>query len=160
MPRSPILIASGLIVIVNLGCSPAERSESGEIESAGSVDAFALRVGDCYDDQMFSSDGFSEVSDVPGVPCSVAHDNEVYATFDLSGSEFPGDDEVVELADEGCLDRFEGAIGATYEESVLLITTLYPTRASWTQAEDREVICGAYHMELEKLTGSVLNSGM
>lgn len=157
MPRSRILIVSALLVIMNLGCAPAERGESGEIETAGSVDAFTLRVGDCYDDQMFSSDG---VSEVPGVPCGVAHDNEVYATFDLSGSEFPGDDEVVELADEGCLDRFEAAIGATYEESVLMITTLYPTRASWAQAKDREVICGAYQMDLEKLTGSVLNSGM
>ena len=155
MLRSRILHASALLILMNLGCAPAERDESGAIETAGAVDAFMLRVGDCYDDQRSG-----EISDVPGVPCSEAHDNEVYATFDLSGSEWPGDDKVSELADQGCLDRFERAIGVTYEESVLMFTTLVPSRSSWMQGKDREVVCGAYHMELEKLTGTVLNSGM
>ena len=155
MLRSRILLASALFAITNFGCTPAERNESGEIETAGAVDAFSIRVGDCYNDQTAD-----EVSDVPGVPCSEAHDNEVYATFDLSGSEWPGDDEILELGDQGCLERFEAAIGAPYEESILMFTTLVPSRTSWMRGKDREVVCGAYHMELEKLTGTVLNSGM
>lgn len=35
-----------------------------------------------------------------------------------------------------------------------------PSKQSWGQRKDREVVCVAYHMELEKLTGSVLGSGM
>ena len=66
----------------------------------------------------------------------------------------------LELADLGCLERFEKYVGATYEESELAITHLVPSEASWTQINDREVVCVAYHMELEKLTGSVRDSGM
>ena len=156
MCRNGTLLASALLLLMNTGCAPAERSETGEIETAGSVDAFTIRVGDCYNDRTTDP---QEVTDVPGVPCTEPHDNEVYATFDLPMSEWPGEDRVNELADDGCLERFKGAIGATYEESVLMITTLIPTKGSWAEMGDREVVCVAYHMDLEKLTGTVLNSG-
>jgi hypothetical protein len=35
------------------------------------------------------------------------------------------------------------AIGATYDESVLVVTTLFPTEASWDRRKDREVVCVA-----------------
>ena len=150
------LPVSFLLALLTFGCSPAERGESGEIESAGAVDAFTLQVGDCYNDRAFQTD---EVSDVPGVPCSEPHDNEVYATFDLEGSAWPGDDRVPQLAEDGCLSRFAGAIGATYEKSVLMFTTIYPTQSSWTRVKDREVICAAYDMNLKKRTGSMMGGG-
>jgi len=146
-----------LVTITGLACTPAERGETGEIETAGALDAFAMRAGDCFDDRAFEAD---EVTDVPAVPCSNPHDNEVFAVFDVPLDKWPGLDRVNEVADEGCLERFPKAIGATYEESVLYITTMVPTQGSWEQRSDREVICVAYHMELEKLTSSALGSGM
>jgi len=157
MSRNRTLYAASMLLLLNLACSPAERNAAGEIESAGSVDAFAIRVGDCFDDQTSFS---GEVSDVPGVPCDQPHDNEVYATFDLTMASWPGEEQANEVADAGCLERFEAAIGADYDDSVLMITTLVPSKGSWAQMGDREVVCSAYHMELEKLTGSVLSSGM
>jgi hypothetical protein len=157
MPRRHFVVASFVVILFGLACAPAERDDEGAIEGAGSVDAFTMRIGDCFDDQSAFSE---EVSDVPGVPCSTAHDNEVYATFDVTLAEWPGEDQLNELANEGCLERFEPAIAASYEESVLMFTTLVPSKGSWGQRNDREVVCAAYHMELEKLTGSVLNSGM
>ncbi len=156
MYKDRACFVSALLLLMSAGCSPAERSETGEIETAGSVDAFTIRVGDCFDDQFTFGD---EVSDVPGVPCTDPHDNEVYAKFDLQVSEWPGDDRANELADEGCLDRFERAIGARFDDSILQITTMIPTAGSWAERGDREVVCIAYHMELDKLTGTVLNSG-
>jgi hypothetical protein len=155
MLRSLVLCTVVPLALSSFGCAPAERAETGEIESAGAVDAFALRVGDCFDDQSGS-----EVLDVPGVPCSEPHDNEIYAVFDLQGNEWPGKDVVSSLAEEGCFERFEAAIGASYEESVLVFWPLIPTEGSWRGRKDREVLCAAYHMDLEKLTGSVLASGM
>ena len=140
-----------------LGCAPAERNEAGEIEQAGSVDAFAMHVGDCFNDQMRLTE---DVSDVPGVPCSEPHDNEVFATFDLASDVWSGDERVIELAEAGCMEHFEGYVGATYDESVLMVTSLTPTQGSWNQIEDREVVCVTYHMEDEKLTNSVRNTGM
>ena len=66
----------------------ADRDESGAIVGEGSIDAFSMRVGDCFND----IDSFDEVSSVPGVPCSEPHDNETYAVFDVSIEEYPGDD--------------------------------------------------------------------
>lgn len=157
MPRRHFVFTSSVVILFGLACAPAERGDEGVIEGAGSVDAFAMQIGDCFDDQLAFSE---EVSDVPGVPCSTAHDNEVYATFAVTLAEWPGEDRLNDLANEGCLERFEAAIAASYEESVLMFTTLVPSTDSWGQRNDREVVCAAYHMELDKLTGSVLKSGM
>ncbi len=144
-------------LLLTAACSAAERDDAGEIAVAGAVDAFSIRVGDCYDDEMFFAD---EVTEVPGIPCVEPHDNEVFALFDLSGVRYPGDERVLDLADAGCLERFAGYVGADYDESVLMITTLVPSEESWVGIDDREVVCVAYHMELEKLTGSVRATGM
>ena len=104
MSRNRTLYAASMLLLLNLACSPAERNAAGEIESAGSVDAFTIRVGDCFDDQTSFS---GEVSDVPGVPCDQPHDNEVYATFDLTMASWPGEEQANEVADAGCLERFE-----------------------------------------------------
>jgi hypothetical protein len=151
-------VAAGLVAVVAAAIgitTAAQRNEAGEITSAGTVDAFAVRVGDCFDDEAFES---TEISEVPGVPCSQAHDNEVYAAFDISG-EWPGTERIEELAYEGCFDRFAAAVGKSYEESVIDYTTIYPSEGSWKQRDDREVLCVAYHMEGEKLTGSVMGIG-
>ena len=133
----------------------ADRDESGAIVGEGSVDAFQMRVGDCFDDGSTFAD--DEVSDVPGVPCSKPHDNEVYAVFDVSGSSFPGD-RIADMAHEGCLQRFEAFVGRDYDSSALDIATLYPSRESWQQQNDREVVCAVYDIDAKKLTGTVEGS--
>ena len=152
-----IIAAAGVAIAAALGISSmAQRNDAGEIMTAGSVDAFEVRVGDCFDDGAFASE---DVSEVPGVPCSDPHDNEVYALFDLPPGDFPGDEQVDQQARLGCYERFEGAIGRSYEDSEIDYIAMYPTAESWTQINDREVVCIAFHMEYEKLTGSVLGSG-
>lgn len=120
------------------------------------VDAFQMRVGDCYDDEPSNPD---QVADVPGKPCSELHDNEVFALFDVPTTVFPGDDFLTDYADDGCLDWFEAYVGATYKESDLAITHLVPSSQSWREAGDRVIVCVAYQMELEKISGSVRDSG-
>ena len=152
--RSILGIAGATIAAVIGFASAAQRNDAGEITAAGSVDAFEVRIGDCFDDEVFEQ---SEISEIPAVPCSQPHDNEVYALFDIQG-EWPGDERVEELAYEGCLERFAGAIGKAYDDSEIDYTVMYPTEGSWEQRNDREVVCIAYHMEYEKLTGSVRGS--
>lgn len=153
MPRAfvPFL---GLAAFLLVGCGDAGRDEAGAIDTAGDVSVFSLRVGDCYDDH---DEG--EVTDVAGVPCDAPHDNEVIALFDLPEGPWPGEEEVRALGRAGCLERFEAAIGAAYEASELEVYPLTPTAATWNEQDDREIVCSAYHMEFEKLTGSVLASG-
>lgn len=143
-----------VVVLVVGGCGVGGDAAGGSDD--GPIDAFGMQPGDCFDDTFFTA---GELTEVPGVPCDQPHDNEVYATFDVTGDVFPGDDQLDQLADQGCLARFEAAIGRPYEESTLVFTKLTPSERSWAELSDREVVCVAYHMELEKLTGSVLGSG-
>jgi hypothetical protein len=147
----PVVFA---VTSVSLGCDAA-RDDTGAIAEAGAVSVFSLRVGDCFDDH-----DPGDVQRVAALPCDEDHDNEVFATFDLAEGTWLGDDEVTRLGQEGCNERFSGAIGASYEESVLEFYPMTPTEGSWDDRDDREIVCVAYHMELAKLDRSVLGSGM
>ena len=133
----------------------ADRDESGAIVGEGSVDAFSLRVGDCFN----SESSATEVSSVPGVPCSDLHDYETYAVFDVNVTEYPGEDGMLELAFESCMDRFSAYVGADYESSTLEVTSMFPSPESWRQ-DDREVLCAVYDMNGEQLVGSTRGSGI
>lgn len=115
------------------------RNEHNEIIESGGLGAFVIEVRDCLN--LPSEVG--EVQSVEGVPCSHPHNAQAYAVFDVMGfgDEFPGSAAFQEQAFEGCYDRFEGFVGVPYEESELYIETLEPTEGSWTQLDDREIVC-------------------
>jgi len=146
-----IYIIAALGFVIYGAVTDADRDSSGAIVGSGNVDAFNIRVGDCFDDSSSYDD---EVDSLPGVPCSQPHDNETYAVFDVTVSSYPQDDAMAELANESCLERFETFVGKEYQSSTLEIMTLYPTAQSWRQ-DDREVICAVYDMNAAKLEGSV-----
>lgn len=133
----------------------ADRDETGAIVDEGSIDAFEMRVGDCFDDGSTFADDNPEVNSVAGIPCSNPHDNEVYAVFDVNATSFPDGDEMARMAFESCKQRFTSFVGKDYESSDLDIATLYPTRDSWNRQNDREVVCAVYDVAAAKLTGSV-----
>lgn len=134
----------------------AERGDDGAIVEAGALSAFEIQIGDCFDDEAFAAE---EISEIPAIPCSQPHDNEVYATFDVTAEEFPGDEEIDWLASEGCYERFADAIGKSYEDSIIDFTTMYPSSGSWKNG-DREIVCIGFHMELEKLDATIIGSGI
>mgnify|MGYP001825715670 CR=1 FL=1 len=145
----------GLGVIGYNVATEADRDASGAIVDGGNVDAFTIRLGDCFNNtSSLAGDEAGEVSSLPGVPCSEPHDNEVYAVFDVNYESFPGDDLMSERAFEACLARFEGFVGMEYESSTLDITALYPSSQSWSVHGDREVVCAVYDKNGGQLTGS------
>ncbi|TNU72905.1 hypothetical protein FH969_14260 [Miniimonas arenae] len=120
--------------------------------SSGS--AFSLEKGDCFNDP----DDTTEVSDVPIVDCSEAHDNEVYAEYDIDGDDYPGTDAVQQEASDFCLKEFESFVGASYEDTTNLdVYMLYPTDGSWDQG-DRTVTCAVYSLDGQS-TGTLAGSG-
>lgn len=150
-----ILAALGFVVYGAV--TEVDRDESGAIVGGGSVDAFEMQVGDCFDDSYSFGD---EVSNLPGIPCSEPHDNETFAVFDLSLTSYPdNEDAMAEIAHDSCVERFDSFVGRDYQSSALDIVTLYPTHNSWSQ-NDREVVCAVYDMEENKLVGSVKGSGL
>lgn len=146
-----IYIIAALAFAIYGAVTDADRDSTGAIVDGGNVDAFNIRVGDCFDD---SSSYDSEVNSLPGVPCSQPHDNETYAVFDVTVSSYPEGDAMAELANESCLERFESFVGKDYQSSTLKIMTLYPTAQSWRQ-DDHEIVCVVYDMNAAKLEGSV-----
>ena len=146
-----IYIAAALGFVIYGAATDADRDSSGAIIGEGTVDAFQVRIGDCFDDTDAYAD---EVSSLPGVPCTEPHDNEAFAVFDLAITDYPGEDAMVELANNSCVDRFESFVGRDYESSSLDVLTMFPTVESWRQ-NDREIVCAVYDMEANKLVGSV-----
>lgn len=115
------------------------RNEQNEIIEAGGLGAFVIEVRDCLN----LPSELSEVQSVEGVPCNQPHNAQAYAIFDVTGfgDAFPGSAAFEEQAAQGCYDRFEGFVGLSYEKSELDIMTLEPTEESWTQLDDREIVC-------------------
>jgi hypothetical protein len=145
------LALSGCSVIEGVLPKPAETRDpqSGEIVGGGSTDVFTLQVGDCLNNDTLAD----EITEVPTVPCSTAHQYEVYADFELDGDRWPGDEEVTEQADAGCMARFESFVGVPFEESSLDFSFYWPTEESWIQQDDRLVSCLIY--DTTDATGSL-----
>ncbi len=139
------ILGAGALLVALTGCSVLQslvepepvRDETGEVVEGGQGDAFTLSVGDCLSEA--ASEG--EVTAVPIVPCSEPHDAEIYHDFQLEGTEYPGDEEITRLADEGCIGAFEDFVGLPYDASTLEVTYYTPTENSWNEVDDRLVSC-------------------
>ena len=145
-----LLFASGLTA-----CSggDATRDESSlEVIEGGDADVFSLQLGDC-----FNNVSSEEVSEVPVVPCSEAHDNEVFHIFEVPDGDFPGDEALDEAAAEECVPAFESFVGIAYMDSGLDYFPLTPTEAGWTVYGDREIVCSVYDPDAS-VTGSLVGA--
>ena len=121
------------------------------LSACGGTSVFEMAVGDCFDDPS----QFDEVSSLMTVDCAEPHDNEVFALFDYTGSAvYPGEDVLQDVAEEGCIARFEDYIGIDYFESDIWFSALWPSAGSWDDG-DREIICFAYEGDFSKITGSL-----
>ena len=58
----------------------------------------------------------------------------------------------------GSREKFEAFVGKDYESSQLDIFPIYPTRQSWNELDDREVVCALYDLDLKKLAGTMRGS--
>jgi hypothetical protein len=104
---------------------------------------FSLKTGQCIDPN-------GQTATV--VACSVPHDAEVFATFALPGSKWPGTAAVGAAASSGCSDRLSGYLNPQLAIS-LASTYIYPDSVAW-QAGTRTVICEVRATK-GQLTGSV-----
>ncbi|WP_263119144.1 hypothetical protein [Cellulomonas sp. RIT-PI-Y] len=141
------------------GCSSsapdAQRDESsGEITASSDANVFTVAVGDCLD--LASADLADEVSSLPTVPCSDAHDSEIYAEEELPAGDFPTDLDA--QADDFCYGEFATFVGVPAENSSLGYQPMTPTEGGWEQMDDRVVQCIV--MSAEPVTGTLEGSGL
>lgn len=131
-----------------------ERDGSGRVVSPGQIEVLELRVGDCFNNLVRG-----EVEVVTAVPCTEAHEFEVFHAFDLPDGPSPEPEVMADLWIDGCLAEFEAFVATPFAESVLDISGIFPTEETWA-AGDREVICSVTAVDGEPRTGSARNSGV
>jgi hypothetical protein len=104
---------------------------------------FGLKTGDCLDPQGQS---YTLIS------CDSPHEAEVFATFKLPGTKWPGSTAAAAAANNGCTTRLSGYLNPELAIS-LASTYVYPDAVAW-QAGTRTVICEV-RASSGQLTGSV-----
>jgi len=111
---------------------------------------FSLRAGECINS---SSNGLS----VTVLSCATPHQAEVFATFRLAGSSWPGAAAVRQQASNGCANRLAGYLNPQLLNAGLAEEYVYPNQDAW-QAGVRTVVCEV-SSATGPLSGSVRSSG-
>lgn len=128
--------AAVCLALALAGCTGGPRDGGGQVTAAATTDTYSVRVGDCLDKLPTES-----ADELPLLPCSTPHYWEAFATSTLTASDFPGNAAVKAQAQEACEAAFEPFIGLAAKKSKLDLTMLTPTKDTWTEFDDREVVC-------------------
>jgi hypothetical protein len=126
------LVISGVWVVLLILLGSAGLLTVPDEDTEGRISVAELRPGLCLPEVPT---GVHITIDV--VPCTSPHKVLVVAAFDLPGFAYPGDDEVVAAADEGCMSRLPEELGSRED---LEIHFMHPQRRSWALG-DHEVTC-------------------
>lgn len=147
-----------LLTLLLAACGGATRDDEGAIVEEGTVSAFELKVGDCFNDPQQNEDG--TIENLAAVPCETPHDNEVFYLVDYPGDEtasFPTKEELDAFSGEQCEAAFEPYVGLAYADSSLFLAPYQPTPESWAQG-DREIVCILFDGEEAQLEGAMKGS--
>jgi len=155
------LVISGLWVIggITLVAVDAANSEHENHDTAAAiaesedVSTLDIAVGDCLITAQLDEDSAVLINTLPKVPCSKRHDTEVYAVIQATGTDYPGDDEMGDIADDLCSDAFDERLPRDVADDWDYGTFyLYPSAETWA-GDDRDVTCMVTTDDLR--TGSV-----
>ena len=135
--------AVGALAIVTHGFRPKT------VVSYQPAAVFGLRAGDCIDS---SPNGLS----VTRLSCASPHDAEVFATFSLAGSSWPGSAAVQQQVASGCQDKIAGYLNPALLNAGLTQEYIYPDQTAW-KAGVRTAVCEV-SSSIGPLTGSVRNA--
>jgi hypothetical protein len=113
---------------------------------------FSLRAGQCADTARNGVDG------AHALPCGQPHQIEVYATFRLVGTTWPGTAALGQRASLGCLGRVGGYLSPGLLGTTLAGSYVYPDQGAWAAGE-RTVVCEVRGTS-RPLTGSVRGLGL
>jgi Septum formation/Domain of unknown function (DUF4190) len=147
-----VVVVVAAIVAVSTG-KATRSATTGVITHRGHMNAFSLRIGDCFDNPA----GAHTVNTVTAIPCDQPHNAQIYAKFRLAGSDlrYPGAAAVARRARSGCNARI-GSVDKAMTTNAMTARILLPDETSWT-AGQRTVSCMVVN-PTANLTTSLLNS--
>ncbi|MGY6501298.1 MAG: septum formation family protein [Acidimicrobiales bacterium] len=117
-----------------------------------------LVVGDCVNFSGFPDPDLVELDRAVIEDCERPHDAQIYGQLLLTedlGDPYPGDAEVLTLADAACLAEFESYVGRRYVDTRYEIVHLRPNEAAWRRG-DPSVVCAVINASFEPLVGSLM----
>jgi hypothetical protein len=133
------LVWVGVFVAAGLASNSTatRQSSTGKITHRGDLGVFALATGDCFDNPTDTQ----HIESVTAIPCTQAHDSQVFAKFDLSGDDdaYPAPDALNKMADTGCNSR-TGSIDKPKTTADMTIRVLFPEQDAWADGQ-RTVSC-------------------
>jgi hypothetical protein len=151
-----------LLALAVAGTSLLVAGCSGDDDPTTDVDVVELgdeQVGDCL---LIGTEIDAQVSSLPVIDCNEEHSHEIFAALTMSDEDFevyPGVEALEAVAERECLTEFEDYVGISPFDSELFYSWLVPTLDSWTQFEDRIVLCVAGNFDSEPLPpGSIKDS--
>ena len=151
---SRLVVAGAIVVLVAVAAAAAvlvvatHGSRHKTIITYRPAAVFGLRAGDCLNS---SPNGLS----VTILSCATPHQAEVFATFSLTGSSWPGETAVQQQASDGCTNRLAGYLNPQLLNAGLTQQLVYPNQEAW-QAGVRTVVCEVSSAS-GPLSGSVRN---
>ena len=123
-----VLVFRGTFGPVTLSDNPGDTDSPREIGSAD------FSVGNCL--ESVDGDGTSFTH----LPCADPHAAEVIYTYEPSGGAYPGEDAIVEEANDTCLEEVSLTVPVGVDTSNLTYDFWYPEASSWDDG-DRTVAC-------------------
>jgi uncharacterized membrane protein YhaH (DUF805 family) len=141
-----------IAVVGNLG-NATRSPTTGAITHSGNLSVFSLAVGDCFNNPP----GATSLTTVTAIPCTQAHNAQIYAKFDVSGSivNYPGTASLTRTATRGCNNRVSSLDKSMITDS-MQIRFLYPLADSWLDG-NRTISCMIAN-PVSNITSSLLNS--
>jgi hypothetical protein len=153
-----VVAAAGSLLGNRAPTSPGVAAPLSPGASSRSVDPFTLTSGDCFDNPTPTAGQTQTVTTVVQTPCTLPHNAQIFATFNVSGSllSYPGDAKMHSLASSGCTSRVQASLDGSKLTDSMSIRFLYPLQNSWLGGH-RTISCIVYN-PTPTLTSSLLKS--
>jgi len=131
-----LVIVGGIAAYHYATADPAQRNANGQVTQSGTLQATALQVGDCFD----APSGNAAITAVKAIPCSQAHDSQVYAEPLITETTFPGSTTLEAEAKTDCsASSTQSSISSDTPSTVGLLS--YSPQDATTFATQDYIIC-------------------
>jgi len=116
-------------------------SKTGSGRNAGRVNLLSLRTGACFQDPVFHQSVGRVPSDVTTVPCTRAHNAQIYARFPVHGGQtYPGLTALHRQGSHECQSVRATRLDGSKLPACLSLINIVPSRTRWT-AGQRTISC-------------------
>lgn len=152
-------------IIVVAEPTPETFDASDPTQLAGvSTSPSTIDAGDCFNEYVYQdrTNSIQQITTIVG--CDGPHDREAYFRTEYpadDGDPAPPEDTLKRWGEAQCLEEFASFVGLEYVLSRLEIGVVVPSFETWTDDNDRGIICYVFPDEAgRRLRSSVRNSGL